>query len=125
MITDSARVVDEGGRVGVTYASGQQSRGTIVGYDQLSGLGLIEVPNTRYEMFPTLGSVAGLQVARPGAGRRGQDLVGGFGIPGVGHRRGSGSRSDQRTGDTDPDRGERLIRHSDSSFRRTARQPAG
>ncbi len=63
VITDSS-LVDGGGAVDVTFLSGQQYQADIVGYDQTSGLALIAVPR-RHQIFPTLGSVADLQLANP------------------------------------------------------------
>ena len=63
-LISSAADTDELGPIEVTFLSGRQAKGRLVGQDPLSGLALIAVsggPDT----FPTLGSVAQLAVANP------------------------------------------------------------
>jgi putative serine protease PepD len=55
---------DDLGSIQVTYVSGQQVQGHLVGQDPLSGLAVIAVPTSR-AILPRIGSVSGLQVADP------------------------------------------------------------
>jgi putative serine protease PepD len=63
VITDYSLVAG-GGAVLVTFPSGEQANAVVYGEDSLSSLALLAVPGMRSN-FPTLGSVADLQVASP------------------------------------------------------------
>jgi len=63
VITDSSLVAG-GGTVQVSFLSGNQYQGRVIGQDAVSGLALIAVPNV-HETLPALGTVADLQLANP------------------------------------------------------------
>ena len=63
-LISSAAAADELGPIVVTFLSGKQSKGRLVGQDPLSGLALIAVSGVQ-DTFPALGSVAQLAVANP------------------------------------------------------------
>ncbi len=63
-LISSAAAADELGPIAVTFLSGKQAKGRLVGQDPLSGLALIAVSGAQ-GTFPSLGSVAQLAVANP------------------------------------------------------------
>ncbi|MGH9056764.1 MAG: S1C family serine protease [Acidimicrobiales bacterium] len=63
LVTDQSLLAG-GGTIEVTFLSGEQDRGRVIGQDPLTGLALIAVPNSN-RIFPTVGSVDTLQVADP------------------------------------------------------------
>ncbi|MGH9115218.1 MAG: S1C family serine protease [Acidimicrobiales bacterium] len=63
LVTDRS-VLAGGGTIEVTFLSGEQDRGRLVGQDPLTGLALIAVRNSN-RIYPTVGSVDNLQVADP------------------------------------------------------------
>jgi putative serine protease PepD len=77
----SATDADDLGPIGVTFISGKQAKGRLVGQDPVSGLAVISVPNVQ-DTFPTLGSVAELAVANPVMAIGAQNLQGGSVFPG-------------------------------------------
>jgi putative serine protease PepD len=77
----SATDADDLGPIEVTFISGKQTKGRLVGQDPLSGLAVIAVPNV-LGTFPTLGSVAELSVANPVMAIGALNLQGGSVFPG-------------------------------------------
>jgi S1-C subfamily serine protease len=77
----SATDADDLGPIGITFISGKQAKGRLVGQDPVSGLAVISVPNVQ-DTFPTLGSVAELAVANPVMAIGAQNLQGGSVFPG-------------------------------------------
>ncbi len=78
----SATDADDLGPIGVTFISGKQTKGRLVGQDPLSGLAVIAVPNIQ-ETFPTLGSEGELAVANSVMAIGAQNLQGGSVFPGA------------------------------------------
>jgi putative serine protease PepD len=72
----AATDADDLGPIDVTFISGKQTRGRLVGQDPLSGLAVIAVPNVQ-DTYPTLGSVSELSVANPVLAIGAQSLQGG------------------------------------------------
>jgi putative serine protease PepD len=72
----AATDADDLGPIQVTFISGKQARGRLVGQDPISGLAVIAVPNIQ-DTYPTLGSVADLSVANPVLAIGAESLQGG------------------------------------------------
>jgi putative serine protease PepD len=72
----AATDADDLGPIQVTFISGKQAKGRLVGQDPISGLAVIAVPNIE-NTYPTLGSVAELSVANPVLAIGAQSLQGG------------------------------------------------
>ena len=78
----SATGADDLGPIGVTFTSGKQAKGRLVGQDPLSGLAVIAVPNLQ-DTLPTLGSVGELAVANSVMAIGAPSLQGGSVFPGA------------------------------------------
>jgi putative serine protease PepD len=78
----SATDADDLGPIGVTFSSGKQAKGTLVGQDPLSGLAVIAVPDVQ-DSLPSLGSVSELAVANSVMAMGAQSLQGGSVFPGA------------------------------------------
>jgi putative serine protease PepD len=77
----SATDADDLGPIGVTFVSGKQVKGRLVGQDPLSGLAVIAVPNIQ-DTFPAIGTVAELALANSVMAMGAQSLQGGSVFPG-------------------------------------------